>query len=159
MKTNRDTIKMRKFKSMLDDLSSIIEDSSINKYSRTSLKLEDTQSVSNYLQLKIGSKLKEHFVVLFLDTRNNLISETVSIGTLNASLVHPREVFRSAISYNASHIVVAHNHPSGDVNPSEADISVMNRLKEAGKILGINLTDSIIVSENFYMSWKERGML
>ncbi len=93
-----------------------------------------------------GSK-KEHFVVFYLDSRNQEIKrEIISIGTLNESLVHPREVFESAIKNNASSIIIAHNHPSGDLEPSQADIEITKKLIHAGKILDIKINDHVIVS-------------
>lgn len=101
----------------------------------------------------IRYKNQEHFVCLTLDGANRLISNRIiTIGTLTASLVHPREVFIDAISDRAASIIVAHNHPSGNLVPSEADRSVTLRLVEAGKIIGINLIDHLIVSTNGYVS-------
>ena len=106
-----------------------------------------------------GSK-KEHFVVFFLDTRNQEIRrEIISVGTLNANLVHPREVFEPAIQHTASHIIIAHNHPSGNTEPSQEDINITTRLQEAGKVLGIEILDHIIVSGSGYMSFKEKQLL
>jgi len=103
---------------------------------------------------------KEHFVVLYLNARNQLIhKETVSIGTLNASLIHPREVFKPAIDYLAASIIIAHNHPSGDVDPSEEDIEITRRIKEAGKIMGIEIADHIIVTKESFLSFQERGLV
>ncbi len=103
---------------------------------------------------------KEHFVVLYLNARNQLIyKETVSIGTLNASLIHPREVFKSAIDHLAASIIVAHNHPSGDTEPSDDDVMVTNRLKEAGKIMGIEIIDHIIITKNRFYSFQEKSIL
>lgn len=121
-----------------------------------SMRLDNQQKVYNYLRKKIGNKKKEHFVILCFNTRNKLIYEDVSIGTLNASLVHPREVFYNAIQNNASHIIVAHNHPSGDSSPSEEDNITTKRLIEAGKILGIRIIDHIIIGDNSYTSFKEK---
>ncbi len=93
-----------------------------------------------------GSK-KEHFVVFYLDSRNQEIQrEIISVGTLNESLVHPREVFESAIKHNAAGIILAHNHPSGDTEPSEVDIEITKKLIQAGKILDIKIVDHVIVS-------------
>ncbi|MEA1963113.1 MAG: DNA repair protein RadC [Patescibacteria group bacterium] len=90
---------------------------------------------------------KEHFVVLYLNARNQLIhKETISIGTLNASLVHPREVFKPAIDCLAASIIVAHNHPSGGCEPSEADVMLTGRLSDAGSLLGIELSDHLVVT-------------
>lgn len=102
-----------------------------------------------------GSK-KEHFVVFFLDSRSQEIRrETVSIGTLDESLVHPREVFESAIRHNASGIIVAHNHPSGDLTPSRADLSVTRRLRDAGDLLGIPLLRHVVVTARYFSSIDE----
>ena len=101
----------------------------------------------------IRDKNQEHFVCLTLDGANRLIAKrTITIGTLNASLVHPREVFADAIADRAASIIVAHNHPSGTLEPSEADLQVTRRLQEAGKLLGIHLTDHILVTAKSYAS-------
>lgn len=103
---------------------------------------------------------KEHFVALYLNARNQLIyKEAISIGTLNASLIHPREVFKSAIDHLAASILVAHNHPSGSLEPSEDDLAVTKRLQEAGKILGIEVVDHVIVTRNGSASLKEKNLL
>lgn len=120
--------------------------------------LDSPRLVFEYLKEKIGKEKKEHFVVLCLDTRNNLIIEDVSIGTLNASLVHPREVFKKAILNSSSYVILAHNHPSGDSSPSQEDIATTRRLVEAGKILGISVTDHIIIANNSFVSLKEIGI-
>lgn len=94
-----------------------------------------------------GSK-KEHFVVFYLDSRNQEIQrDIVSVGTLNESLVHPREVFEGAIKYNAASIIIAHNHPSGDLEPSQDDIEITKKLIHAGKILDIKIIDHLIVTK------------
>ncbi|NTW14473.1 MAG: DNA repair protein RadC [Candidatus Moranbacteria bacterium] len=106
-----------------------------------------------------GSK-KEHFVVFYLDSRSQETRrETVSIGTLDESLVHPREVFESAIRHNASGIIVAHNHPSGDPTSSRADLAVTRRLCDAGNLLGIPLFDHVIVAKECFTSLKEQGII
>lgn len=115
------------------------------------------ETVFNFLKEKIGTEKKEHFVIIFLDTKNNLILDDVSIGILNASIIHPREVFKRAILNNTSHVIIAHNHPSGDPNPSNEDINTTKRLMEAGKILGINVSDHIIITENRYYSFNENN--
>jgi DNA repair protein RadC len=103
---------------------------------------------------------KEHFVVFYLDTRNQIIKrEVISVGTLNASLIHPREVFEPAIRYSTAQIIISHNHPSDVTEPSEEDISISKRLIEAGKILGIEVLDHIIVSKSGYKSLKEFNLL
>lgn len=104
--------------------------------------------------LKDMSKLnKEHFRGLYLNNHYKLIhSETISIGTLDASIIHPREVFKPALEYSASAIIVAHNHPSGNLKPSKEDLEVNQKLKEAGEILGINILDHLIISKNKFIS-------
>ncbi len=123
------------------------------------LLFDSPKIVFEYLREKIGREKKEHFAVLCFDTRNNLIVNEVSVGTLNASLVHPREVFNIAILNHSSHLIVSHNHPSGDTSPSEADIITTQRLVEAGKILGISVIDHIIISRDGYSSLKEQGII
>ncbi len=103
---------------------------------------------------------KEHLVALYLNAKNQLVhKETISMGTLNANLVHPREVFEPALKYSAAQIIAAHNHPSGDPKPSEDDLEVTKRLTEAGKMMGIELMDHVIVSKNSYFSFKEEKIL
>lgn len=114
--------------------------------------LDSPQLVFEYLREKIGKEKKEHFVILYLDSHNKLICDEVSVGTLNASLVHPREVFSKAILNHASSIIVAHNHPSGDPTPSADDMATTKRLTEAGGILGITVVDHIIVTKNSYFA-------
>jgi DNA repair protein RadC len=95
-----------------------------------------------------------------LDTKNRLLSwETVSLGTLSTSVVHPREVFKGAILANAASIILCHNHPSGDPKPSAEDIAITKRLAEAGKILGIDVLDHIIFGEEGFVSLKERNFV
>lgn len=103
---------------------------------------------------------KEHFVVFYLDPKTKEISrEIVSIGSLNNSLVHPREVFEPAVKHLAAYVIIAHNHPSGDLTPSEEDLEITKDLAIAGKILGINLIDHVIVSKKGYLSLREEGLL
>jgi len=108
----------------------------------------------------IKNNKKENFVALYLDARNKLIhQETISIGSLNASIVHPREVFEPAIQYLAAQIILAHNHPSGDPEPSTEDLAITKRLVESGKILGIEITDHIILAKNGFISFKAKRLL
>jgi len=108
----------------------------------------------------IRENKKENFVALYLDARNKLIhKETVSIGTLNANLVHPREVFEPAVRNLAAQIILAHNHPSGDPEPSEDDLEITKRLIESGKILGIEVVDHIIITKNNFFSFKEKKLI
>lgn len=108
----------------------------------------------------LEDKDREHFIVVSLDTKNQPTSINVSsIGTLNSALIHPREVFKAAIAANACSIMCFHNHPSGDATESDPDIEVTRRLNEAGKILGIDVLDHIIVGDGTYTSLKEKGFL
>jgi DNA repair protein RadC len=105
----------------------------------------------------IRDSKREHFVVFYLNTHNALIArEIISVGTLDASLVHPREVFEPALRHGAASVLVAHNHPSKDPTPSEEDIQVTQRLTEAAKIMGIDLIDHIIVTGSNFLSFQER---
>lgn len=103
---------------------------------------------------------KENFVVLCLNARNQVIGkETISIGSLNASIVHPREVFQPAIVESAASVVLAHNHPSGDIRPSDDDLELTRRLVKAGEIMGVEVLDHVIVSEKQHLSMKEKGFI
>ena len=109
---------------------------------------------------RLRGELREHFLVLLLNARHEPIAvETVSIGSLNASIVHPREVFRPAILGSAASIIVAHNHPSGDPEPSEEDISITRRLAQVGELLGICLLDHLVIAKRGVVSLRERGAL
>jgi len=122
--------------------------------------LNSPQAVANYLREKIGKEKKEHFVILCLDARNNLIKVSkVSVGSLNASVVHPRELFKEAIQVSAASIILAHNHPSGDPEPSEDDLEITKRIIEAGKIMGIDILDHIIITKNKIFSFKDKKLI
>ncbi len=108
---------------------------------------------------RLRGKKKEHFLALLLDTRNQLIKVAeISIGSLDTSIVHPREVFKEAISASAATIIFAHNHPSGDPEASEDDIKLTKRLAEAGEIVGIDVLDHIIIGDKNYLSLKREGL-
>ncbi|KGL38541.1 hypothetical protein BMT55_11995 [Listeria newyorkensis] len=101
---------------------------------------------------------QEHFHCVFLSTRNRLVHrETIFIGSLNSSVVHPREIFKQAMKYSAASVMCFHNHPSGDASPSSQDITVTKRLKKAGDLLGIPLIDHIIIGNNTFTSLKQEG--
>jgi DNA repair protein RadC len=109
---------------------------------------------------EIRESKKEHFVALYLNARKKLIhKEVISIGTLDASLVHPREVFEPAVRELASQVIIVHNHPSGDPNPSEEDKEITNRIKEAGELLGIELNDHLIITKKDYFSFSDSNEL
>lgn len=118
------------------------------------------EEIIGLIRSKISDFSKEQFLVISLDTRNRPLGiDNVSIGTLTASLVHPRETFECAIRKHAASIIVSHNHPSGDEEPSEEDVKITQRLKEAGKVMGIELLDHIVVTKSSYSSMKEKGMV
>lgn len=103
---------------------------------------------------------KEHFLALFLNGRNQVIRrEDVSVGSLSQTLVHPREVFGPAIGSSAASVVLAHNHPSGEVHPSQNDLELTRRMVQAGEIMGIEVLDHVIISSKAFLSFKEMGML
>lgn len=132
--------------------------------SRERAKLSNPQAVSEHIR-KILLKLdrlernKEHFFLISLNTRNKVkFVELISTGTVNASLVHPREVFRRSIIRGAAAVIICHNHPSGDAEPSEEDINITRRLIEAGKIIGIEVLDHVIIGTKS-LSMKEKGII
>ncbi|HLL60849.1 MAG TPA: DNA repair protein RadC [Candidatus Nitrosocosmicus sp.] len=136
-----------------------------NSSSKNSSKTKKTiinkpEVIFDLLKDTVGIQKKEHFVVISLDTRNGLLAiDTISIGTLNASLVHPREVFDCAVQRNAAQIILSHNHPSGIVDPSDDDLDITKRLLTAGKIMGIEVVDHIIISREEFYSFKERKLM
>ncbi|MGC4375813.1 DNA repair protein RadC [Fictibacillus sp. Mic-4] len=113
---------------------------------------------ANYLMDELRFLEQEHFVCLYLNTKNQVIhKKTIFIGSLNSSIVHPREVFKEGIRRSAASLICFHNHPSGDPSPSSEDIDVTKRLVECGKILGIEMLDHIIIGDRKYVSLKEKG--
>jgi len=128
------------------------------------LKKENLQVISPKVifdsLLELRQSKKEQLVVFYLDARNRECSrETISIGTLNANLIHPREIFEPAVRNLANSVVLAHNHPTGEPEPSEDDIEITAQIVKAGKILGIEVLDHVIIGSNSYVSLKERGLL
>lgn len=122
--------------------------------------IRSSKDVIKLVKPKLKDKKKEHFLILCLDTRNNLIKTgDISTGTLDANYVHPREVFKEAIQSLASSIILVHNHPSGDPEPSEADIDITKRIVETGKVVGIDVLDHIIIADNKSLSFKEKGIV
>lgn len=117
------------------------------------------EEVVSFVKGKLKDKKKEHFQVLLLDTRSKLIKiSEVSVGSLDTSIVHPREVFKEAISASAASVIFVHNHPSGDPSPSEDDIKLTERLCQAGEVIGIDVLDHIIIGDNEYISLKREGL-
>ncbi|OPX94495.1 MAG: hypothetical protein A4E58_02570 [Syntrophorhabdus sp. PtaB.Bin006] len=123
------------------------------------LDIRDPGDVVKVVRAGLRDKAKEHFKLILLNTRNKVIGvSTISIGTLNASLVHPREVFKEAVVRSASSVILVHNHPSNDLEPSEEDIRITRRMVEAGKIMGIEVLDHIIITRHQFMSLKAQGL-
>ena len=123
-----------------------------------SKELTDPEKVYRLIKSKLRDYHKEHFYIIALNSRNYSIAE-VSVGSLNASIVHPREVFAEAIKNKAASVVFAHNHPSGDPEPSEDDLLLTKKLVESGKILGIEVFDHIIVVKDDFFSFKNKGLI
>lgn len=123
-----------------------------------SKELTDPKKVYQLIKSKLKDYHKEHFYIIALNSRNHSIAE-VSVGSLDASVVHPREVFAEAIKNKAASVIFAHNHPSGDPEPSEDDLETTKQLTEAGKILGIEVVDHIIVTKNNYFSFKDGRLI
>jgi DNA repair protein RadC len=122
--------------------------------------IKSPEDVFNQVRSILAGKQKEHFIVLMLDTRNHVNGiEVVSVGNLDTSLAHPREVFQKAVTSGAASVILVHNHPSGDPEPSEEDIKLTKRMTEAGEIVGIAVTDHVIVCDNCYVSLKGRNLL
>lgn len=122
--------------------------------------VQSPQEAVKSVQSKLKGKKKEYFYILCLDTRNRVNNTNqVSVGNLDSSIVHPREVFKDAISSYASTVIFVHNHPSGDLEPSSEDIHLTKRLVEAGELLGIPVLDHIIVSDRGFTSLKSRNLI
>lgn len=122
--------------------------------------IRSPQDVADLVMPEMRYLDREHFRALLLNTKNHIIRvETISIGTLNTSTIHPRELFKPAIRFSAASIILVHNHPSGDSTPSREDIDVTRRLVEVGRILGIEVLDHVIIGDGVFTSFKEKGLL
>lgn len=130
-------------------------------YSRNlNKKIQAARDVFEYMTGRIPDEKKEHLFVLHLNTKNQIIkNELVSVGTLNASLIHPREVFKAAIKESAHAIIMVHNHPSGDVEPSNADRQVTDLIKQASAVIQIDLLDHVIIGKTGWFSFRESALL
>jgi len=118
------------------------------------------EDAASYVMPRLRYERKEHFMTLLLNMKNQVLAlKCISIGSLNASIVHPREVFQAAIENNAAAMILIHNHPSGDPEPSKEDINVTHRLVEAGAIMDIPVLDHVIIGDKKYISLKEKGMV
>lgn len=126
----------------------------------------ETTSITNPRQAadlfmaELRYQKKEYFMVLLLNTKNRVISrEKVSVGSLNASIVHPRELFNMPLRKSACSVILVHNHPSGDPSPSQEDLEITRRLVDAGNLLGIQVRDHIIIGDGCFFSFKEKGLI
>ncbi|OIO50260.1 MAG: hypothetical protein AUJ11_03070 [Parcubacteria group bacterium CG1_02_44_65] len=135
---------------------------------KRALKFKDDQTLPIIKSVKdvvaqavyMRTKTREHLLVLFLNARNEMVfRRPMFVGTLNANLVHPREIFEEAVRQNAASIILVHNHPSGDPEPSEDDLKITRRLSEAGKIMGVDVVDHIILAKTKVFSFKEKKLL
>lgn len=121
--------------------------------------LRGTADVVSLVRGRLMGKKKEHFLAVLLDTRGQVIRVAeVSVGSLDSSIVHPREVFKEAVSASAASVIFVHNHPSGEAQPSEEDIGLSKRLGEAGEIMGIDVLDHVIVTDGSHLSLKAEGL-
>lgn len=121
-------------------------------------KISSPEDVYRLIYPKMREQKKELFIELCLDTKNRIIrEEVISVGSLNANIVHPREVFKLALAESAAHIIVVHNHPSGDPAPSREDIEITKKLAQTGIIMGITLLDHVIIGDGRHFSMKEAG--
>ena len=124
------------------------------------IKIYSSNSIYEYYQDKLKDKLQEFFYCVYLDTKNHIIKDKLLfIGTINESLIHPREIFKEAYLLSASSIICVHNHPSGNVTPSNNDIIMTKQLIEVGKILGIKVLDHIIIGKNNYYSFNDNSLV
>lgn len=124
------------------------------------IKIDSPTKIVNLMMDELRYLKQEHFKIVLLDTKNQIIKiENISVGTLNASIVHPRDVFNAAIKRHANSMILLHNHPSGDPSPSQEDINITNRLIEVGEIIGIKVLDHIIIGDNRYISFKEKNLI
>ena len=123
-------------------------------------RVRSPEDAANIIRDFIGDSDREKFVVLGLSTKNEpQVLQVVHTGSINASIVHPREIMKVLITSNCSCCIVGHNHPSDDVTPSQEDIDVTNRLVSAGEIIGIDVLDHVILGSNKYLSLKEKGYI
>jgi DNA repair protein RadC len=150
------TIKFKQIKAVYETLT-IKED--ITNYLKTGQRYTAPRQVFDTFSF-LMQETKEMFITMHLDGKNRIIAmDLVSIGSLNQSIVHPREVFKTALLSSAAAIILVHQHPTGDPSPSSEDIAITRRLKEAGEIIGVKILDHIIVGDGEYLSFVERGLL
>lgn len=132
----------------------------ISSYRVDKFKISSPESVASLLMEEMRNLKKEYFKIVLLDTKNKVINiKTISIGCLDSTVVHPREVFVEAIKHSCASIILVHNHPSGDCDPSKEDKNITNRMIECGNIIGIKVLDHIVIGDGLYFSFKEYGLM
>lgn len=132
----------------------------IASYRPPKYKIKNPWDIYKYYMESLRYQYKEIFKIVLLNTKNEIITDIdISIGTLNSSLVHPREVFREAIRRSSNKIILLHNHPSGNAEPSKEDKNVTKRLKECGDLIGVEVIDHIIIGDGVYFSFKENMLI
>lgn len=132
----------------------------ISSYRPQKYKIKNPWDIYKYYMESLRYQYKEIFKIVLLNTKNEIITDVdISMGTLNSSLVHPREVFREAIRRSSNKIILLHNHPSGNTEPSKEDKNITNRLKDCGEIIGIEVLDHIIIGDGIYFSFKENMLI
>ena len=127
---------------------------------RKNMQVNEPKTIANYYMEQLRHETKEQLLIAMFDGKNYFLGDAVlSIGTVNSSLVSPREIYLKALQHQAVYIIILHNHPSGDAAPSSEDIRTTHRVAECGKMLGIILADHIIIGDNCYTSFREKGIL
>ncbi|WP_186668803.1 DNA repair protein RadC [Sporosarcina sp. BP05] len=122
--------------------------------------IRSPEDAASYMMAEMTSLTQEHFVVLYLNVKNEVLhKKTIFIGSLNSSIVHPREVYKEAVKHSSASIICLHNHPSGTVDPSPEDVDVTKRLAEAGSVMGVELLDHLIIGDHKFLSLKEKGYM
>lgn len=130
------------------------------KHTEERFTIRSPEDAASYLMTDMTSLNQEHFVVLFMNVKNEVLhKQTIFIGSLNSAIVHPREIFREAVKRSAASIICAHNHPSGSPSPSPEDIEVTKRLVDAGALMGIEVLDHVIIGDHQFISLKEKGYM
>lgn len=127
---------------------------------RQKLCFSDPRTIADYYMEDLRCKNKEHLLLMMLDTKTQLIKETeLSVGTVNATVLSPRELYIEALRFGAVHLILVHNHPSGDPSPSREDVEITQKIMECGKLLGISLLDHIVIGNKKYYSMREQGLI
>lgn len=153
--TTLKSVRIKSMRAVFESSPVVREDTPIYMGAKTNSAADVAQTFSF-----LRNEVKEHFICLHLDTKNNVACfDVVSVGSLSASIVHPREVFKAALLSSAASIILLHNHPSGDPTPSREDHEITKRLRECGDLLGIKVLDHVIIGDEHHVSFAERGLM